>query len=73
MGLNFRTIISGVFAYPLDASWLGKEVDATLIDKLLFLADKYGLSPSGEGGEIETHGSGCAPFQEKNRNSRLYC
>ena len=52
--LNIKSIISGVFAYPLDSSWLGKEIDQELITKLLPLADKYGLSPAGEGGEIET-------------------
>jgi ABC transporter with metal-binding/Fe-S-binding domain ATP-binding protein len=52
--LNIRCIISGVFAYPLDSGWLGKEIDADLVPKLLFLANKYGFSPAGEGGEIET-------------------
>jgi len=51
---NFKVIISGVFAYPLDASWLGKEIDNAMIEKLVELGKKYGLSPSGEGGEIET-------------------
>ncbi len=51
---GFRTVISGVFAYPLDKKWLGKWIDEALIDKLMALSDKYGLSPSGEGGEIET-------------------
>jgi diphthine-ammonia ligase len=51
---NFRVIISGVFAYPLDSSWLGKELNAELIRKLLLLEKEFGLSPSGEGGEIET-------------------
>jgi ABC transporter with metal-binding/Fe-S-binding domain ATP-binding protein len=39
---GFQTIISGVFAYPLDEKWL------------VALSEEYGLSPSGEGGEIET-------------------
>jgi diphthine-ammonia ligase len=51
---GFRVIISGVFAYPLDRDWLGKEVDKELIEKLAFLEKEFGLSPSGEGGEIET-------------------
>ena len=51
---GFRVIISGVFAYPLDRSWLGKEMDKELIEKLVFLGKEFGLSPSGEGGEIET-------------------
>jgi len=47
-------IISGVFAYPLDEKWLGKQIDTKLIDRIVDLQQKYGLSPSGEGGEIET-------------------
>jgi diphthine-ammonia ligase len=51
---GFRIIISGVFAYPLDETWLGKQIDTKMIDRLIELQMKYGLSPSGEGGEIET-------------------
>ena len=51
---NFKVIISGVFAYPLDKSWLGKEINMELIEKLVLLGHEFGLSPSGEGGEIET-------------------
>jgi predicted ATP pyrophosphatase (TIGR00289 family) len=51
---GFRVIISGVFAYPLDAGWLGKEIDAEVIARLVQLQREFGVSPSGEGGEIET-------------------
>jgi len=51
---NFQVIISGIFAYPLDEKWLGKEINSEIIEKLLKLQREYGLSPSGEGGEIET-------------------
>jgi diphthine-ammonia ligase len=51
---GFRVIISGVFAYPLDKSWLGKEIDKEMIRKIVTLQEQYGISPSGEGGEIET-------------------
>jgi diphthine-ammonia ligase len=51
---GFQVIISGVFAYPLDKTWLGKELNTELISKLLRLEKGFGLSPSGEGGEIET-------------------
>jgi len=51
---GFKTVISGVFAYPLDKRWLGKQIDEDLIEKLVALSEEYGLSPSGEGGEIET-------------------
>jgi len=51
---GFKVIISGVFAYPLDKSWLGKEIDKELIERLVLLGKEFGLSVSGEGGEIET-------------------
>ena len=51
---QFKIIISGVFAYPLDGTWLGKQIDTKMIERLVDLQQKYGLSPSGEGGEIET-------------------
>jgi diphthine-ammonia ligase len=51
---GFKVIISGIFAYPLDKSWLGKEVDNELIERLSLLGIEFGLSVAGEGGEIET-------------------
>jgi len=51
---KFRVIISGVFAYPLDEKWLGKQIDTEIIERLVALQGQYGISPSGEGGEIET-------------------
>jgi diphthine-ammonia ligase len=51
---RFQVVISGVFAYPLDESWLGKQLDSQMIEKLVALQGKFGISPSGEGGEIET-------------------
>ena len=51
---RFTAIISGVFAYPLDETCLGKQLNTDLIGKLVELEKKFGISPSGEGGEIET-------------------
>ena len=51
---NFKVIISGVFAYGLDKSLLGKELDRNMIEKLVSLKEKYKINPAGEGGEIET-------------------
>jgi diphthine-ammonia ligase len=51
---GFRVMIIGVFAYPLDESWLGKELDEEAIQKLERLQDRYKINPSGEGGELET-------------------
>jgi diphthine-ammonia ligase len=62
---RFRAIISGVFAYPLDESWLGKEIDENLVGKLVELEKKFGISPSGEGGEIETSVLDAPMFKKK--------
>jgi len=51
---NFKVVISGIFAYPLDERWLGKQIDQKVITRLMELQSKYDISPSGEGGEIET-------------------
>jgi ABC transporter with metal-binding/Fe-S-binding domain ATP-binding protein len=51
---NFVVVVSGVFAYPLDASWLGRQLDRNMIGQLSQLSEKYGVSITGEGGEIET-------------------
>jgi diphthine-ammonia ligase len=51
---KYNVIISGIFAYPLDEKWLGKQIDSKIVDSLIGLNQKYGISPSGEGGEIET-------------------
>ena len=51
---NFEVIISGIFAYPLTEVYLGRKLDKPLIEELVALKGKYLISPSGEGGEIET-------------------
>ena len=51
---KFKVIISGIFAYPLDGSWLGREINEKTIKELVELNKKYHISPTGEGGEIET-------------------
>ena len=62
---GFKAIISGVFAYPLDEKWLGKQIDVEMIARLSVLSREYGLSPSGEGGEIETTVLDAPLFQKK--------
>lgn len=49
---GIRAIISGVFAEPLDESYLGKTIDQSMIEKLASL--KNLINPAGEGGELET-------------------
>jgi diphthine-ammonia ligase len=51
---DFKVMISGIFAYPLKKELLGKVIDKKIVASLLALRDKYKISPSGEGGEIET-------------------
>ncbi|PIN70328.1 TIGR00289 family protein [Candidatus Woesearchaeota archaeon CG11_big_fil_rev_8_21_14_0_20_43_8] len=51
---GFKAVISGVFAYPFDESWLGKMIDEDAIKELADLQKRYKINPSGEGGEIET-------------------
>jgi diphthine-ammonia ligase len=51
---KFQVVISGIFAYPLDEKWLGKQITPQIIARLVELQRQYGISPSGEGGEIET-------------------
>ncbi len=62
---RFKVVISGVFAYPLDETWLGKQIDAQMISRLVELQQKYGISPSGEGGEIETTVLDAPQFRKK--------
>ena len=62
---KFKVIISGIFAYPLDEKWLGKQIDTKIIERLIELQEKYGISPSGEGGEIETTVLDAPLFQKK--------
>jgi diphthine-ammonia ligase len=62
---GFLVVISGVFAYPLDDSWLGKILDQKMANRLVELQEQYGLSPSGEGGEIETTVLDSPIFKEK--------
>ena len=51
---GFKTIIVGTFAYGLDESILGEEINEEVIEKLMEAHRKYKIHPAGEGGEIET-------------------
>ena len=62
---RFKVVISGVFAYPFDEKWLGKQIDAPLISRLMELSKKHHFSPSGEGGEIETTVLDAPQFKKK--------
>ncbi len=62
---HFEVVISGVFAYPLNESWLGKPLDHSMIEQLSELSEKYGISVTGEGGEIETTVLDAPLFKQK--------
>ena len=52
--LKFKVIIVGVYAYGLDKSWLGRELDSATLEKLVELHERYQISLVGEGGEYES-------------------
>ncbi len=54
VSLGFKIIISGVAAWGLDASWLGRIIDDEAIDELVGLNEKYYVDIAFEGGEAET-------------------
>ena len=52
--LKFKVIIIGVYAYGLDQTWLGREINPETLEKLVELNEKYQISLVGEGGEYES-------------------
>lgn len=64
---NFKVMIIGVFAYPLDEKWLGRMIDKKMIAEMRKLTNKYGINPAGEGGEIETLVLDCLLFKKRIR------
>ena len=61
---KFKVIIIGVYAYPLDESWLGRKIDKKFIKDVQELNQKYKINPSGEGGEFETLVLDCPLFEK---------
>ena len=51
---GFKFMIAGVYAEGFDESWLGKVITDRSIKDLKQMRERYRISPSGEGGEIET-------------------
>lgn len=51
---KFEIVVTGVAAEGLKKEMLGKILDKSLLDFLKDLSEKYGISPVGEGGEMET-------------------
>ncbi len=61
---KFKIIIIGVFAYPLNQSWLGRTIDEKFIEEVKILKEKYKIHPAGEGGEFETFVLDCPLFKK---------
>jgi diphthine-ammonia ligase len=61
---KFKIIIIGVFAYPLNQSWLGREINKETIEEIKKLNEKYKIHPAGEGGEFETFVLDCPLFKK---------
>lgn len=62
---NFKVILTGASAYPLDKSFLGRLIDSKLIDELQILNEKYQIHVAGEGGEFETFVLNCPLFKRE--------
>ena len=54
VSLGYKIIISGVAAWGLDESWLGRLIDDDVIDELVKINEKYHVDLAFEGGEAET-------------------
>lgn len=62
---NFKIIITGVFAYPLNQFWLGREINSQFIEEINKLNKKYKIHIAGEGGEFETFILDCPLFRHE--------
>ena len=60
---KFKAIITGVSAYPLNASWLGRVIDEDFIRDVTKLNGKYKIHVAGEGGEFESFVLDCPLFK----------
>jgi len=61
---KFDVLIVGVFAYPLDESWLGRKINKDFVKDVKELKEKYKIHPAGEGGEFETFVLNCPLFKK---------
>lgn len=62
---KFNVIIVGVFAYPLNKSFLGRKIDKKFIVEVKKLWDKFKINPAGEGGEFESFVLFCPLFKSE--------
>lgn len=62
---KFKIMIIGVFAYPLNQSWLGRIIDSKFISEVTQLKAKYKIHGAGEGGEFESFVLNCPLFEKE--------
>ncbi len=67
--MDFKVIITGVFAYPLNKSWLGRIINNKFIEEIQILNKKYKIHIAGEGGEFESFVLDCPLFKKPLRIS----
>ncbi|MEM3116770.1 MAG: diphthine--ammonia ligase, partial [Candidatus Pacearchaeota archaeon] len=60
---KFRVVVIAVSAYPLNGSWLGREIDNKFLEDIKKIHSKYQINPAGEGGEFETFVIDCPLFK----------
>jgi len=65
ISLGFNIIFTSVSAQGLDENWLGRKFDERTIEDLRKLYIKFGVHPSGEGGEYESLVLDCPIFKKK--------
>lgn len=51
---KFEVVLTGVFAYPLNVSWILRKIDKKFIKDIRILNEKYQINLAGEGGEFES-------------------
>lgn len=51
---GFEIIVTSVSAEGFDETWLGRRIDRGCLEDLERLREKFGIDPSGEGGEYES-------------------
>ena len=62
---KFKVILVGVFAYPLNESYLGKEINQEFIKEINELNKRHKIHLAGEGGEFETFVLNCPLFKKE--------
>lgn len=61
---KFHVVIVGVFAYPLNKNWLGREININFIKEISELNKKWEIHCAGEGGEFESFVIDCPLFRK---------